>query len=91
MTEATGPTMADAGLELLETLGRPVLDSQPKLVALIRSQLSADDAADITMGEATLTAWLSCDASAGNAPAVAVGGSGVPAHGCTPSCSAGAP
>ena len=53
MTEATGPTTADAGLELLETLGRPVLDSQPKLAALIRcSQLSEADAAFLSIARA---------------------------------------
>ncbi len=61
MTEATGPTTADAGLELLETLGRPVLDSQPKLAALIRSQLSADDAAYLALperdGTGRVTGW----------------------------------
>ena len=61
MTEATGPTAADAGLELLETLGRPVLDSQPKLAALVRSQLSADDAAFLALperdGAGRVTGW----------------------------------
>jgi outer membrane biosynthesis protein TonB len=51
MTEAPGPGAADAGLELLETLGRPVLDSQPKLAALIRSQLPDADAAFLALPE----------------------------------------
>jgi hypothetical protein len=61
MTEGKGPTTTEAGLELLQILGRPVVDSQAKLAALIRTQLSEADAALLALPQrdesGRITGW----------------------------------